>query len=433
MNNSTWSGEGIVSGIYKKLSLSAGYSKFKTDGWRDNADQEDDISNVFAQYEFSPKTSIQAEYRYRENEVGDIQQRFFQEDFYRDRRNEVATHSGRIGIRHAFSPASILLGNFQYATKKDDYVNKYFLDLTDFGLPSPPDTEDTYSNPIEEDDHAAELSYLFRSKYIDLFSGAGYVSQDYDFSFSDIYLWPGTDPPTFVDSYSDNFKYETEHYNLYAYTYIRPFENLTLTVGASGDFYDSEEKNYGEEKLDKNQFNPKFGVNWNPIPSTTIRGAVFRTLTRTLVTGQTLEPTQVAGFNQFFDDPEVTETWVYGVAVDQKFPKDVYFGAEFSYRDMTVPYFDFDVNIQEAGWDEYVGRGYLYWTPLDWLALKAEYQYEKSERDEELAYGFKNLETHKVPLGINFFLPFGLSAGLKATYYDQKGTIERDVIALGYL
>ncbi len=62
--NDTYGGEGVVSGIYKKFSFSAGYTHFETDGWRDNADQNDDIANVFAQYELSYKTSIQAEYRY---------------------------------------------------------------------------------------------------------------------------------------------------------------------------------------------------------------------------------------------------------------------------------------------------------------------------------------------------------------------------------
>ena len=56
---------------------------------------------------------------------------------------------------------------------------------------------------------------------------------------------------------------------------------------------------------DKDQFNPKFGVIWNPVPNTTLRGAIFRTLTRTLVEAQTVEPTQVAGFNQFFDETQI--------------------------------------------------------------------------------------------------------------------------------
>ena len=47
-------------------------------------------------------------------------------------------------------------------------------------------------------------------------------------------------------------------------------------------------------------------------PATTLRAAGSRRLKRTLVTDQTLEPTQVAGFNQFFDDADVTEAGVRG-------------------------------------------------------------------------------------------------------------------------
>jgi hypothetical protein len=231
------------------------------------------------------------------------------------------------------------------------------------------------------------------------------------------------------DAFSDKLKYDIDHTNLYAYTYITPFENLTLTVGASGDFYDQKETNYGDGDVDADQFNPKFGVSWTPVPSTTIRGAVFRTLTRTLVTDQTLEPTQVAGFNQFFDDYEATDAWVYGVALDHKFSQDVYCGAEFAYRDLELPFVDLNLAVRETDWEEYLGRAYLYWTPHEWLALKAEYLYEKFERDDDFPDGIKDLKTHRVPLGINFFHPSGWSAGVTATYYDQEGTIERNVIA----
>jgi outer membrane receptor protein involved in Fe transport len=33
----------------------------------------------------------------------------------------------------------------------------------------------------------------------------------------------------------------------------------------------------------------------------------------------------------------------------------------------------------------------------------------------------EELNTHRVPLGISFFHPSGLSAGLKATYFNQDG------------
>ena len=53
-------------------------------------------------------------------------------------------------------------------------------------------------------------------------------------------------------------------------------------------------------KVDK--VNPKFGVEWNVTDDLVLRGAVFRNVKPALVNNQTLEPTQIAGFNQLFDD-----------------------------------------------------------------------------------------------------------------------------------
>jgi outer membrane receptor protein involved in Fe transport len=174
------------------------------------------------------------------------------------------------------------------------------------------------------------------------------------------------------------------------------------------------------------QFNPKFGIIWNPIPNTALRGAVFRVLKRTLLTDQTLEPTQVAGFNQFFDDINATDAWRYGGAIDQKFSQSIYGGVEYSHRDLnSVFYNDTAGKLREVKWDENLFRAYLHWTPHKWVGLTGEYLHERFDRDARFALGAKEVKTHYVPLGINFFHPSGLSAGLRATYVDQKGSFSR--------
>jgi hypothetical protein len=169
--------------------------------------------------------------------------------------------------------------------------------------------------------------------------------------------------------------------------------------------------------LKKDQLNPKFGIVWTPLDGTTVRGAVFRTLKRTLIADQTLEPTQVAGFNQFYDDINATEAWVYGAAVDQKFSQNIYAGAEFSKRVPKVPYFTGyeTLELKEADWKEYLGRAYLYWTPHKWLALGAGYEYEKFKYTDKVNLGAKKVETQSVPLRVSFFHPSGLFSWLQAT------------------
>jgi outer membrane receptor for ferrienterochelin and colicin len=72
-----------------------------------------------------------------------------------------------------------------------------------------------------------------------------------------------------------------------------------------------------------------------------------------------------------------------------------------------------------------VARAYLYWAPHKWFAFKAEYRYEKFERDPEFAFNIREVKTNSIPLGVNFSHPSGLSASFVATYYDQEGEFMR--------
>jgi hypothetical protein len=417
-----------VSGIYKKLSFSAGYSQYETDGFRINNDQTDKIGNAFAQLEITPNTSIQAEYRYRETENGDLRLRFNLDDFSPNRRIKEETDTIRFGFRHAFSPGSTLIGNFvysdnQYSADETAEVSVLF-PIAPPPVPPLPATLQSIANiDIDEEALSGELSYLFRSEYIDLVSGAGYFDVDSDFVLATqttIFLPPPI-PAIPIPTPTETEDQDVSHTNLYLYSYIKPLENLTFTVGASGDFFESKLS----DTEDRDQFNPKFGVIWSPLPNTTLRGAVFRVLKRTLTTDQTLEPTQVAGFNQFFDDANSTDSWRYGAAIDQKFSQSIYGGVEFSKRDQEVPAPVFGSTPDtRVDWEESLGRAYLFWTPHKWLALKAEYVYEKFERDERYVFGIKEAKTHIVPLGINFFHPSGFSAFFGGTYYDQNGDFE---------
>jgi hypothetical protein len=264
-------------------------------------------------------------------------------------------------------------------------------------------------------------------------AGAGYFNVKQNYGLLDDYYWPSATPPDFLFSPPDKLDVDIDHFNLYLYAYLNLLKNATFTVGASGDFYREDEKTPGNRDINENEFNPKFGVTWNPVPNTTLRGAVFRTFKRTLVTDQTLEPTQVAGFNQFYDDNNATKAWVYGAAVDQKFTQSIYGGAEFVYRDMKVPFYVYDsdtseYNLVQSNWDEYMGRAYFYWTPHKWFALTGEYRYEKYQTQ---GFGLQSIieaTTHSVPLGVGFFHPCGLSAGLKGTYYNQAGQFDRTII-----
>lgn len=261
-----------------------------------------------------------------------------------------------------------------------------------------------------------EIQHLFKSDRFHITSGGGYFDADQE--QTDINFSP---PPVVTNT-------DVNSYNLYLYSYINFPKDVTFTIGASADFFKKDKKESDDLDVDEDQFSPKFGVTWNPVPNTTLRGAAFRTLRRRILSDRTLEPTQVSGFNQFFDDAEGTDSWRYGIAVDQKFSKSLYGGVEISRRDLEVPYEFYPFPpagpfIQRTDWEEQLGRAYLYWTPLSWLALSAEYQYEDLERGSDFVGPelFEEIKTHRFPLGIGFFHPCGFSAQLKTTYVDQEG------------
>ncbi|MGH8604468.1 MAG: TonB-dependent receptor domain-containing protein, partial [Gammaproteobacteria bacterium] len=203
--------------------------------------------------ELSYRTSVQAEYRYRNVEHGDVQQRFFPEDFFPGLTDELESNTIRLGGRHAFSPDSILIGSFIY--NDEDARGR----ANDF-----PERGSFTDIKVPKNAFSVELQHLFRSRYLNLQTGAGYfgVDRKEDVTFG----FPGPDPIE-VQSVTDQ---DLQHINAYAYAYVNLLKNVTATLGLSFDSLS------GDEDVDKDQVNPKLGITWSPFAGTTLRAALFR-------------------------------------------------------------------------------------------------------------------------------------------------------------
>ncbi len=433
----TLAGEGIVSGIYDKLSFSAGYSGFQTDGFRVNNTQDDKIANAFVQAQLSPSTSVQAEVRYRDLETGDLGLHFYEDDFSALQTEKTDGTSFRVGLRQDFGPRATLLASYMHANKD-----------IDFALPDP-DILQSFTLGREEKADSFEAQVLFRAPKLKVVGGGGY----FDIDAQETTVFEIDDPDFgFRDTTAGDSK--VKHTNVYAYAYFTPLENLTLTVGASGDLFDETgafTQQIGIPGLppdpafpvepppvlgERNQFNPKVGASLTLDTGTTLRGAWFKTLKRTLITDQTLEPTQVAGFNQFFDDASATESEVFGLALDQKFGRSIYGGIAYSQRDLTIPHLLLEDGVTWTVTDrpaeEKMLRGYLFGAAHSWLTLGLEYQYEDFDYDPELFLSFTTVKTHRVPLSARFFHPSGVSALLSVSYLKQEGAF-RPALGSDYL
>jgi tetratricopeptide (TPR) repeat protein len=406
--DSTWLGEAIVSGVAGKFSFSAGYNRYETDGWRENSDIDDEVANVFMQLELSPKTSIQGEYRYRSGERGDIRLRFFEDDFFVGERNTEDRDTARLGLRHSFSPSSTLLASVIYVDAQsglsDDQAGEF---VTFFGADR------------SEEGLAGELQYLYRSNRFKLTAGGSYFDVDGDL-FTVFELSPDLVPPPF-NRFEDTIDTSITGSTGYAYGYLTPVDSFTAILGVSGNFIDGE----SPEIDDENQYNPKLGFTWRPSQGTTIRAAGFQTLRGTLISDQTLEPTNVAGFNQFYDDIIGTKAKRYGGGIDQKVGSRLFMGLEYSERDLEIPYLSLDDgSVQEEDATETLGRAYLFVTAHKMLALRLEYLDEQFESTGAIDLPV-TLDTIRVPLTLSFFAPCGFSAAVTGNYYDQEGDFVR--------
>ncbi|NVM23777.1 MAG: TonB-dependent receptor, partial [Desulfobacterales bacterium] len=400
--NDTRGGEVVQSGVWGRASYSVGAFRYKTDGFRENNDLDQELYNVFAQVSLTHKTSVQGEFRSRDIESGDLEILFDPNQFSPNLERELDTQTYRLGFHHAFKPNSKVIASI---ITQD--IDESFRDTID--------SMATIDDKLDTEGFSAELQHLFRSERFNIITGLGHVDGNLkrerlvDFALPFI---PDTLTLEDIDS---------RHTNLYAYAQLKNPSKITVTGGLSYDEFD-------DGRTDRDQVNPKFGLTWGFTPATTLRLAIFRVLTRTLISDQTVEPTQVAGFNQFFDDVSGTDTWLYGGGLDHSLSASVYGGLQFSLRELDVPFRETPPppappRIRRTDWEEWLGRVYLYWAAHPWLATSVEYRYENFDRSAEFPGTglFTDLETQRVSLGGNFFHPSGFFARVKGTYVDQDG------------
>jgi len=302
--------------------------------------------------------------------------------FFPDR-HRLWYNSVRVGGQQTISPASNIIASFSHLQADESVVVP--------GI----EIEQGFNTSV------AELQFTRRGSQLDLVVGAGHYHEDKVVSTS--LGFQLTDSPTAQ--------------NAYVYSTLRPFgPPLRLQLGVSSDYIDPE---IGITVNAQEGLSPKVGLLWTPTPATTVRAAYFKALKRRFFASQTIEPTQVAGFNQFYDDFDGTESERTGVGIDHLFAPTLFAGAEISTRNLTVP---------QAGeffrWHERDARAYVYLALSKMVALTFGSSYERFERPETLPgiELFLDVETITFPLSATWFHPNGFVGQVLLNYVDQKGT-----------
>ncbi len=401
--------EVLVGALQGDWALSAGQFHYQTDGFRQNSDVAEDIYTLFLQHRLSPATSVQVELRRHEQERGDVGLRFDPTAFSANRRENLQEDSIRLGIRHQLTGGGLLLGSVIRVDQSGD-------DASSAPLPSTPYVS-TREHSYDNQGYLTEFQYLRPAPTGPWVMGGGYYENDvYDNIITRITLGPNVVAtlPVLTDI--------TEtHANAYGYGYFDLHGQGQLVAGLSYDRLDS-------TPYAIDQFNPKLGLLWDLSARTRVRAAAFRTLQRSLVSDQTLEPTQVAGFTQFWDDPLGTDSRAVAAAIAHDIGADFSIGAKLIYRRLDVP-------IQgPEGEERHINRrgdAYVTWMPTARIAATTGYRFDGRRKRQSASVSANEplaLNTHSFPTRVSYHHPSGWFARLTQTYYRQDGRINTSTL-----
>ena len=291
----------IVAGLTERFSYSLGQFHYQSNGYRPNNDLENNLYNLFFQTAVTPQFNLQAEYRSLETFSGDLESRY-DGSFRSFQRTDVEQEMARVGARYAPSPQTHLIASVVYTDR--DFLKSF------------PNVNAFYEQRIKGTQ--VETQLLYRQDAFNIISGLSAHFIDYN-------NYDVNRPVT-----------ESTQKIAYSYANIKIPDNVIWTLGLS---YESDDSLYAR----LNELNPKLGVQWAINDQVSLRAAAFQTVKREFATRQTIEPTQVAGFNQIIDFIDLTVSKNYGVGLDVRFTDRLSGGLEALKRDNKVPFGALDV------------------------------------------------------------------------------------------
>lgn len=381
--------EFIASGVSGNLAFSLGKYFYTTDGYATNNGHDLILGNYFVQAQFLPSLSVFFQ-REEKNEIRGDNYRFYPTNISSSIHTDDHESGNRTGIRYSIAPSHTLLATYLNHSRK--YVH-----TQNFGIAG------NLFNKSDDDDDVTELRYIFDGNVLDLNLGHAEVNNDKVIQS----LFNTT--PLSATGYNN-----VNESRSYLYSSFSLAEPLLLTLGYAHETYKS-------NNLDVSENNPKVGVSWSPAKSTTLRLAYLKTLTKSDVGFTTLEPTTVAGFNQFYDDQVGSLATQKSFAIDYRISPSLVIGLEATKRELDVPI----VNSGTVTYHDFrddTGVAYAYWIVNDAVVVNISALYENLVRGSFTGnLLFENVKTRKYPLAVNVFHNDTTSSRFLATYIQQEG------------
>ena len=380
--NETLGSEFVMSGHSDRVSFSVAQFHYETDGFRENNDLQHDIFDVFGQYAVTDRLSAQMEFRLRNTEQGDVVLRGDPDVFAPTFRRKIDQEAARLGLNWAASPSANVLVSAMHARSED---TQQF------------DPDGLLSVASRDKGDKYEAEYLWRSTRINAVAGVGRYSTRQEISNS-----------LFGLSQTIPFR------NSYQFLYSN-FFGIPSVVFQLGVNHASVEQ--GDISL--RRWNKKLGFTAQPFKPVRVRLATFDIVKPTFSVQQTIEPTQVAGFNQFFDDPNHARARIKAAAVDVRLAERIHFGVESMRRKIEAP-----ALLTETGaivFDKSRERSlesFVYVSLNRFTTLNVNF------RQDHFQSNVDDLKTNILRAKLRFHLSPGFQADVQTTFVHQRSTQE---------
>lgn len=376
----------LLTGVSQAFSYSLGQFHHQSNGFRANTQLRKDSYEALVQYSPSDRTNIHVELRRDASAQGDAILHFDPE-FTTDMRAAAKKELARFGARQQIGDSTALLLSAGVRTSRDT------TDSESFG-------GRIFS--IRANERLGEFQIVHRTERLQVQGGVGFFSAREQAEF-----------------FGAADQHTQKSHNAYLYANLNGLPgNGRLTVGVSRDHVD--DPNLAQQF---GQTNYKAGVAWNLTANTSIRMAIDRVLKRAGLAELTIEPTQVMGFNQFFDDANGTDARRTALAIDHKFSNTAFAGLQLSKRDLRVPQAFVDP-IAIYQWHERSHLAYLSFLPDTRIAINIAYRYDAFDRSFDFSGldDFINAKTQRLPVTMTLTTSPNTSLRMRLTQVRQSGT-----------
>lgn len=393
--NHTGAGEVALSGIYDRFAYALNQYHYETAGHRENDNARYDVLSAYTKLQATEDLSFLLQASRKKKDIGDLDEKLFDARSTSLVQEQSTTDAVLIGGNLKLAPGidMIATAGFQKADNNVHIDNAAANVRDDF-------TKDA-SN--------AEIQWHFADLPGHVIAGADFGKIEND----SVYRLTSFDPEMLIESPTNS----TDRYKAgYAYWTVSPISALELTAGLTYAELDAESL---DDKL--SGWQPKLSMYYQFNDRFDFRTAYFQSLKRPISIEQTIEPTQLSGFNQFTDETDGIESENYAARLDLNAGSGHYFGAEALFRKSDI-LSDLSGDSSPEVEDK-IAQIFWNWATNPW-AVSFAYQHENSEYTIQPNIVITNLPTRlttrSTPLQLKWIHHTGLSLATTATYFHQK-------------